>query len=69
MSDLLKAIIDICKVGAQKHGGKVTVPVYCEDCDALATETWDARPYLNELTHLCECCADKRRDRWLERHS
>lgn len=42
----------------------------CVDCDAPATEFWDYSdapiPNPPPGEWLCESCADKRRDRWLE---
>lgn len=48
----------------------------CEDCGAPhAEEHWQdfttdgpGTPIRETVLHLCERCADKRRDLWLERH-
>lgn len=64
--DLIQTIKDICTVGAQKHGARMTVPVMCDACDERpATETHDFDGFAPPI-HLCEPCADRWRDRSLE---
>jgi hypothetical protein len=62
--DLIKTIFDIAKVGAQKYVAQPD-PISCDDCGRVATESW-ACPAPLLAIHLCESCADKRRDRYYE---
>ncbi len=55
--DIMQTILDIAKVGAQKHVAQ-SEPVPCEDCEAPATESW-AIPIPPFAEHFCQHSAAK----------